>query len=75
QLTGYVSQDQTTLLAGDLFDDALVNIMRYLDQLHSKGVLPPTLRNIKTKDGRRLRTERAGSLIHVGGRRYMLLTF
>lgn len=75
QLTGYVSQDPTPLLAGDLFDDALVNIMRYLDQLHNSGVLPPTLRNIKTKDGKRLRAERTGSLIYVGGRRYMLLTF
>jgi len=75
QLTGYISQETTPLVAGDLFDDELVNIMRYLDQLHSSAVLPPTLRNIKTKDGRRLRTERAGSLIYVGGRRYMLLTF
>lgn len=75
QMTGYRLAPETPLHIFDIMDDSQVNVMRNLDQLQVTGALPPAVRKVKTKQGRRLQVERTACLIKAGTRNYQLTTF
>ena len=73
-MTGYSIPQEKPLHLFDLFADEPVNVMRYIDQLHVNGSLPPAQRKIRTKDGDVRLVERVGSRLEIDGREYQLTT-
>ena len=74
KMTGYRFPFEKPMQVFDFIVDDPVNIMRYLDETHTNGVLQPTLRKIRILDGSILEVERTGSLINIDGRHYQLTT-
>ena len=75
RLTGYKFPLEKALHAFELFADEQINILRYLAEVHTNGVLPPNLRKIRTLSGGSREVERTGTLIEIDGRSYQLTTF
>ena len=74
-MTGYRLSAERPLHVFDLMEDTKDNVLRQLEELFATGSLPPTVRKIRTREGRRLLVERTGSLVKAGGRNYQLATF
>ena len=75
RLTGYKFPLEKALHVFELFADEQINILRYLAEVHTNGVLPPNLRKIRTRSGGSREVERTGTLIEIDGRSYQLTTF
>ena len=75
EMTGYRFPLTKPLHIFELMADEPVNVMRYLDEMHTNGVLHPTLRKIHTRDGGIRMVERTGNRLEIGGRQYQLTTF
>ena len=75
RLTGYKFPLEKALHVFELFADEQINILRYLAEVHTNGVLPPNLRKIRTLSGGSREVERTGTLIEIDGRSYQLTTF
>lgn len=75
RMTGYRFPLTKPLKVFDLVVDEPVNIMRYLDEMHTNGVLHPALRKIRTCEGGVRLVERTGNRLEIGGRDYQLTTF
>ena len=74
KMTGYRFPFEKPMNVFDFIVDDPVNIMRYLDETHTNGVLQPTLRKIRIRDGSIREVERTGSLINIDGKNYQLTT-
>ena len=74
-MTGYCFPFEKPLHIFDLVVDEPVNIMRYLDEMHTNGVLPPTLRKIRTSMNGIREVERTGTRIHIGDRQFQFTVF
>ena len=75
KMTGYRFPFEKPMNVFDFIVDDPVNIMRYLDETHTNGVLQPTLRKIRIRDGSIREVERNGNLIQVGDKQYQFTTF
>lgn len=75
KMTGHCFPFAKPLHIFDLIADEPVNIMRYLDEMHTNGVLRPTLRKIRTRAGGIREVERTGTRIDIGGRQYQFTVF
>ena len=75
KLTGYRVTPEQPLSVFTLMVDEPVNVMRYLDEIHTTGVLHPAVRKIRTREGRTLFVERTGNRLQIGARQYQLTTF
>ena len=75
KMTGYRFPLAKPLHVFELMADEPVNVMRYLDEMHTNGILHPTLRKIHTRDGGTRMVERTGNRLHIGDRQYQLTTF
>lgn len=74
-MTGFCFPFEKPLRVFDLFADEPVNIMRYLDEMYTNGVLLPALQKIRTRAGGVREVERTGNLIRIGERKYYLTAF
>ena len=75
QMTGWRLPEDAPIHAYQVIEDEKENIDGYLAEVRQNGVLDPFVRRLRTKSGKRIYVERAGSLIELGGRRYQLTTF
>ena len=75
ELTGYHLPEASPLYAYDVIVDSVEHIKLYFDELRQNGLLPPKIRQVRTKEGRLLLAERTGALIRLGGRSYQLASF
>ncbi len=73
ELTGYRRAVDAMLEVLELFEDSRENKQQFFQRLMTDGVMPSTVRLMRTRDGRRLYVERAASLVRVGGHDYLLL--
>lgn len=75
EMTGYRPSAEEPLNAFELMDDSPANVRFNIEQVLATGALPPTIRTISTKDGRKLLVERTATLVKVGGHNYQLTSF
>lgn len=73
-MTGYRFPLEKQLYLFDLAADEASIVMRYLDELHTSGVLHPALRKIRILGGGSRLVERTGTRIQLGDRQYQLTT-
>ena len=74
ELVGYRLPDDSPLYLADFIEDSSDSIKIYIEQLRRNGFLPPDIRTIFTRYGKNMLAERTGSLIHLGGREFEILT-
>jgi PAS domain S-box-containing protein len=73
-MTGYCFPLEKPLHLFDLAAEEAITVMRYLDELHTSGVLHPALRKIRILGGGSRLVERTGTRIQLGDRQYQLTT-
>jgi len=73
-MTGYCFPLEKPLHLFDLAAEEANTVMRYLDELHTSGVLHPALRKIRIMGGGSRLVERTGTRIQLGDRQYQLTT-
>jgi PAS domain S-box-containing protein len=74
KITGYCFPLEKPLYLLDLAAEEADDVRRFLDEMHTTGVLHPALRKIRTRDGGARLVERTGTRIEIGDRQYQLTT-